>query len=204
MTVLVTGFEPFADNAINPSYEAVRRLPDQICGAAIVKRCLPVVFGKAADLLEREIKKICPDIVICVGLAGGRSAITPEVVAVNLMEARIPDNEGQQPEKQKILEDGEKELYASLPISLMLDRLHEAGIPAQQSESAGTFVCNEVFYRLMKMTEGSRTIAGFVHIPYITGMKKDQPEMKLEDVIEGLKACVSAAVQSRAPVYLSH
>ena len=88
MTVLITGFEPFADNAINPSYEAVRRLPDQICGAAVEKRCLPVVFGKAADLLEREIEKICPDIVICTGLAGGRSAITPESVAVNLMAGR--------------------------------------------------------------------------------------------------------------------
>ena len=159
MTVLITGFEPFADYSINPSYEAVRRLPDQICGATVVKRCLPVVFGKAADSLEREIEQICPDIVICTGLAGGRSAITPESVAVNLMDARIPDNEGQQPRKQKILEDGEKELYASLPISLMLDCLREAGIPAQQSDSAGTFVCNEVFYRLMKMTEGSRILA---------------------------------------------
>ena len=196
MTVLITGFEPFADNAINPSYEAVRRLPDQICGAAVEKRCLPVVFGKAADLLEREIEKICPDIVICTGLAGGRSAITPESVAVNLMDARIPDNEGQQPRKQKILEDGEKELYASLPISLMLDCLREARIPAQQSDSAGPFVCNEVFYRLMKMTEGSRILAGFVHIPYITGMGKGKPEMKLEDVIRGLEICVGAAVRS--------
>lgn len=196
MTVLITGFEPFADYSINPSYEAVRRLPDQICGATVVKRCLPVVFGKAADSLEREIEKICPDIVICTGLAGGRSAITPESVAVNLMDARFPDNEGQQPRKQKILEDGEKELYASLPISLMLDCLREAGIPAQQSDSAGTFVCNEVFYRLMKMTEGSRILAGFVHIPYITGMGKGKPEMKLEDVIRGLEICVGAAVRS--------
>ena len=148
MTVLITGFEPFADYSINPSYEAVRRLPDQICGAAVEKRCLPVVFGKAADLLEREIEKICPDIVICTGLAGGRSAITPESVAVNLMD------------------------------------------------SAGTFVCNEVFYRLMKMTEGSRILAGFVHIPYITGMGKGKPEMKLEDVIRGLEICVGAAVRS--------
>ena len=112
------------------------------------------------------------------------------------MDARFPDNEGQQPRKQKILEDGEKELYASLPISLMLDCLREAGIPAQQSDSAGTFVCNEVFYRLMKMTEGSRILAGFVHIPYITGMGKGKPEMKLEDVIRGLEICVGAAVRS--------
>ena len=140
MTVLITGFEPFADYSINPSYEAVRRLPDH--------------------------------------------------------DARIPDNEGQQPKEQEILKDGEKELRSSLPISHMLDQLQEAGIPAQQSDSAGTFVCNEVFYRLMKMAEASTTIAGFIHIPYITGMGKGKPEMKLEDVIRGLEICVGVAVRS--------
>ena len=190
MTVLITGFEPFGDDMINPSSEAVRMLPDLIGEARIVRCRLPVVFGEAAEILKSEIETHRPQAVICVGLAGGRRAITPEVIAVNLKDARIPDNKGQQPRWVRIDPKGEDGLLSTLPVQAMVDRMQAKGIPAELSYSAGTFVCNEVFYQLMRSAKGSGIEAGFVHVPYSVGMKEGQPAMELEAIARGLRVCV--------------
>lgn len=194
-TVLVSGFEPFGEDVINPSWEAVSRIPDQINGAEVIKERLPVVFKEAGAKLQDMISRYSPDIVICVGLAGGRSGITPELAAVNLANARIPDNKGNQPAEEKIIINGEERLLSTLPIQAMVERLHDAGLPAEISESAGTFVCNEVFYSLMQMTQCSDIKAGFIHVPFTKGMRDDQPAMELSDITSGLLICIEEAVK---------
>ena len=167
MKILITGFEPFGGDAVNPSSEAVGLLPDQIDGTDIIKKVLPVVFGDAADQLTEMIRETVPDAVICTGLAAGRKGITPELIAVNIRDARIPDNAGRQPEWEKILSDGPDGLFSTLPIREMTKAMSAAGIPAEISKSAGTYVCNEVMYRLLsfcrKEYPGMR--AGFIHLP---------------------------------------
>ena len=196
-TVLITGFEPFGEDTINPSYEAVRLMPEEICGVTIIKERLPVVFGEAADQLQSMINRYHPDIVICTGLAGGRKGITPELLGRNRMEARIPDNRGNQPQGAAIEKDGREDRISTLPVHTMVDRLWDAGIPAEVSHSAGTFVCNEVLYRLLGMTSGSDIMAGFIHVPCIPGMQDEQPTMELQEIARALEICVETAVRVR-------
>ena len=161
--MLVTGFEPFDGAEINPSFEAVKGLRDvpELRGRVEVLE-LPVVFGKAGDLLAAKIRELRPSAVICVGLAASRKWITPELVAVNFRSARIPDNEGNRPEWEKIDPDGPDGIFTRLPVREMLKRLEEAEIPAQLSQSAGAYVCNEVMYRVLRDYDGP---AGFIHVP---------------------------------------
>lgn len=167
-TVLLTGFEPFGGETVNPSWEAVRVLQGaRIGGHRVEARCLPVVFGAALTCLRKAIAETKPALVICVGQGGGRTQISLERVAINVDDARRPDNAGNSPIDAAIVVDGPAGYFSTLPIKRLLAELHRAGIPAEISQSAGTFVCNHVFYGLMHALHKRRGVGGgFVHIPY--------------------------------------
>lgn len=201
MKVLITGFDPFGGEAINPALEAVKKLPDEIAGAEVIKLEIPTVFGKSLEKIEEAIVSHNPDIIISVGQAGGRFGVTPERVAINIDDARIKDNEWNQPIDISIFEDGENAYFTNLPIKAMIKELHDGGIPGSVSNSAGTFVCNHVMYGLLYMISkrypGKK--GGFIHVPYIPGQvlsKGNMPSMSLEDISRGLELCIKAAVEN--------
>lgn len=144
MKILVTGFDPFGGETVNPAYEAVKLLPDTIAGAQIIKLQVPTRFALSGTVLEAAVNEHRPDAVICVGQAGGRSAITPERVAINLADASIPDNAGDQPVDEPIRKDGAPAYFTSLPVKAMVQKMRAAGIPAALSYTAGSFVCNSL------------------------------------------------------------
>ena len=149
MKILVTGFDPFGGETVNPAYEAVKLLPDSIAGAQIIKLQVPTRFALSSTVLEAAVNEHRPDAVICVGQAGGRSAITPERVAINLADASIPDNAGDQPVDEPIRKDGAPAYFTSLPVKAMVQKMRAAGIPAALSYTAGSFVCNSLMYTLL-------------------------------------------------------
>ena len=197
MKVLVTGFEPFDGAAINPAWEAVSRLPHEIAGAEVATVQIPVVFGKDAAAIEAAIEAERPDVVLCIGQAGGRSHITPEFVGINYANARIPDNEGNQP-VGRLEADGPDAYFATVPVFAMVDAAREAGVPAAVSYTAGTFCCNEVLYELLHMlaTRHPGVRGGFVHVPYATeqavSMAAGTASMSVDMMVAGLTAMISA------------
>ncbi|MCQ2555502.1 MAG: pyroglutamyl-peptidase I [Clostridia bacterium] len=166
MKVLLTGFEPFDNADINPSWEAVKKIPE-ISGFELKKVLLPVVFRKASALLISEIEKFSPDAVICTGLAGNRDRITVERVAINIEDARIPDNDGNCPVDQLISSDGPDAYFTTLPMRKIISRMEEAGVKAAVSNSAGTYVCNDIMYSLLRYISlsGKDIKGGFIHLP---------------------------------------
>ena len=153
MKILVTGFDPFGDDKINPAIEAVKRLPDEIGGAKIVKLEIPTKFNVSAEVVHDAIVKEKPDYVLSIGQAGGRYELTPERVAINLDDGRIKDNAGYQPLNHTIHEDGENAYFTQLPIKAMAKAIREAGVPAAVSNTAGTYVCNHIFYQVQYMRD---------------------------------------------------
>lgn len=201
MKVLVTGFDPFGGESINPATEAVKRLPDEIAGAEIVKIEVPTVFRKAIERLEEAIEREKPDITISVGQAGGRFDITVERVAINIDDARIADNEGNQPIDVPIFEDGEPAYFAKLPIKAMVKEMIDNNIPASVSNSAGTFVCNHIMYGLLYNADKNypNMRGGFIHIPFLPEQvldKRMMPSMSLDNIIKGLTYAIKAAVEN--------
>ena len=200
MKVLVTGFDPFGGEKVNPAYEAVKLLPDTIAGAEIIKIEIPTVFTRSAEVLEEAIQKYRPDVVLDVGQAGGRSCMTVEKVAINLKEARIPDNDGEQPFDEPIREDGETAYFSTLPVKAMVENMRAHGIPAHISYTAGTNVCNCIMYNALYLAAkkylGVR--AGFIHVPFENGQVVDKangtPFMSLEMIAKGLEYGIEAAV----------
>lgn len=198
MKALVTGFEPFGGEPVNPAIEAVRRLPKRLGALGIHAAVLPAVFGRALDSLEDAVIASDPDIVLCVGQAGGRAALSLERVAINLDDARIPDNAGQQPIDRPIVPGGPAAYFATLPIKAAAAALREAGLPAIVSNTAGTFVCNHVFYGLMHLaaSRGLRLRGGFLHVPYLPSQAARQqgaPSMALDDIARGIEIVLSVA-----------
>lgn len=201
--VLVTGFDPFGGESLNPAYEAVRLLPDTIAGAEVVKLEIPTSFARSAEAIELALERERPDVVLCVGQAGGRTAIGVERVAINLAEARIPDNDSEQPLDSPLRTDGPAAYFSTLPVKAMVIRAQEHGVPAYVSYTAGTFVCNAVMYNLLYLLErcfpGVR--GGFVHVPYApeqaVGKPADTPTMSLETVALGLECAIEAAVTTK-------
>ena len=199
MKILVTGFDPFGDDVINPAIEAVKRLPDTIDGVEIVKLEIPTVFYKSADVVKEAIEKEQPDYVLNIGQAGGRYELTPERVAINLDDARIADNEGQQPIDKEIKEDGDAAYFSQLPIKAMVDYMKKENIPASVSNTAGTFVCNHIMYQTLylAMTEFPNIKAGFMHIPFLPEQvveRPNTPAMALEDIVKGITASLKAII----------
>lgn len=179
MRVLITGFTPFGEEKINPSWEAVKRLKDNYGDIKVFKSEIPTIFNKAIYSLQEEIERYNPDVVICTGQAGGRAGITPERVAINVNDARIPDNDGNSPIDEEIFDDGENAYFSSLPIKAIVKELKDKNIPASISNSAGTFVCNNLMYGLLYYIEKKyRNIrGGFIHIPFIHEQVIDRPGM---------------------------
>lgn len=205
MKVLITGFDPFGGEDINPALEAVKLLPQNISGAEIIKLEIPTVFIKSLEKIEEAIVKHNPDIVISVGQAGGRFGVTPERVAINLDDARIKDNEGNQPIDISIFEDGEAAYFSNLPIKSMVKEMCEGGIPASVSNTAGTFVCNHVMYGVLylinKKYPGIK--GGFIHVPYIPSQvvtKPGTPSMSLTDISKGLEISIKAAIENNEDI----
>ncbi|MGO2749515.1 MAG: pyroglutamyl-peptidase I [Pseudoclavibacter sp.] len=197
-TVLMTGFEPFDGNTSNPSWTAVQEVRDRWNGSADVHvRQLPVDFARVDGALRTALAEVNPDIVVCVGLAGGTEAIRVERIAINVDDARIPDNSGFQPVDEPVVDDGPAAYFSTLPIKAAVAAVLEEGIPAAVSQTAGTYTCNHVFYLLMhelRQHPGAR--GGFVHIPYSTAEATgtDRPHMSLDRIAAALTAVVHATL----------
>lgn len=202
--VLMTGFEPFGGELINPALEAVRRLNGKTLpgtnGYQIVTEEIPVVYGQSIRTLEHAIKQWNPEIVISIGQAGGRTNITPERIAININDAPIPDNAGANPIDQPIAANGPAAYFSTLPIKKMVETIRDAHIPASVSNSAGTYVCNHLFYGLMHFiaTKQPHIRGGFIHIPYLPEqvVHRDVPSLSLADIVRGLEIAASVAVQT--------
>jgi len=189
--ILITGFDPFGGEKINPSWEAVRLLPDRIGNYAITKMQIPTVFGKAAQMVLDTAAELHPDVVLCVGQAGGRNGITPEVVGINLREARIPDNEGNMASNIPVDPDGPAAYFATLPVREMVKAISDAGIPASLSYTAGAFVCNDVLYTLLHHLNGTNIQAGFIHVPFLPEQAKENiPSLPLDRIVEALALAI--------------
>lgn len=201
MKILVTGFEPFDGASINPALEAVRRLPGTVAGAEVVKAELPVVFGRDREVLAAAVAEHRPDVVVCIGQAGGRTHVTPEFVGINYAHARIPDNDGNQPLAQPIVEGGPDAYFTKLPVHAMVERMRAAGIPAAVSYTAGTFCCNEMLYAVLHLcaTAYPAMRGGFIHVPYATeqaaSMGEGTASMPVETMVEGLTLALQAIVE---------
>ncbi|MBY5005120.1 pyroglutamyl-peptidase I [Streptococcus suis] len=200
MKILVTGFDPFDKEVINPALEVVKQLPDQIAGAEIIKLEVPTVFHKSAAVLEEKMRECQPDVVLCLGQAGGRAELTPERVAINQDDARIADNEGQQPIDVAIREDGPAAYFSSLPIKAMVEAMREAGLPATVSNTAGTFVCNHLMYQALYLSDKQfpQTKAGFLHIPFLPEQVADRPglaSISLSDMVRGVAVALATIVE---------
>ena len=199
MKILVTGFDPFGGEKVNPALEAVKSLPSEIHGAEIHWVEIPTVFYKSAEVLEAEIVRYQPDVVLCIGQAGGRAGLTPERVAINQDDARIPDNQGNQPIDTPIRLDGEAAYFSTLPIKAMVQAIKEVGLPATVSNTAGTFVCNHLMYQALYLADKKfpHMRAGFMHIPYMTEQVINKPNtasMNLADIVKGIEAAIGAIV----------
>jgi pyroglutamyl-peptidase len=191
--LLITGFDPFGGESLNPSWEAVRALPATIGPWQVERLMLPTVFGRAAAAVLQAAEKLQPDAVICVGQAGGRSGITPEVVGINLREARIPDNAGQQPVNEPVVPGAPAAYFATLPVRGMVAAMQEEGIACGLSYTAGAFVCNDVLYTLLHHYDGTGVQAGFIHVPWLPEQAKEgQPSMPLSGIVRGLTAAIAA------------
>ena len=198
--VLLTGFEPFGGESINPSAEIARLLHGtSIAGHEVVGALLPCVFGASVTELKKQIRMVKPALVICVGQAGGRADITPERVAINVDDARIADNAGRQPVDRAIAGKGPAAYWSTLPVKAIMAALQSRGIPASVSQTAGTFVCNHVFYGLMHGLRGRKDIrGGFIHVPFLPEQAKaGQPMLPLEKMTEGIVLAIGTAIRVR-------
>lgn len=206
MKILVTAFDPFGGERINPALEAVKLMRDQIEGAEIVKLEIPTVFHKSIEKVKAAILSENPDVVLSIGQAGGRFEVTPERVAINVDDARIPDNEGNQPLNQPIFENGEPAYFATLPVKAIVEAIQTEGLPASLSNSAGTFVCNHimygVLYHISKMGKPIR--AGFIHVPFtpeqVAKRPTPAPSLSAVDICRALEAAVAAIVRNESDI----
>ena len=191
MKIIVTGFDPFGGETINPSIECVKALPE-IEGVELIRLELPTVFKESAKRLNEVINDVKPDAVLSVGQAGGRAGITMERIAINVDDARIPDNISQQPIDETIQLDGEAAYFTTLPIKRIVKAIREAGISAEVSNSAGTFVCNHIMYQaLFAATKADKPFkAGFMHIPFIPEQTTDKPSLPLEESTKAVQIAI--------------
>lgn len=190
--LLITGFDPFGGGKVNPSWMAVEMLPERIGDCVLRKLAIPTVYGKAATLVLEAAELFRPDLILCVGLAGGRDAVTPERIAVNIRDARIADNEGNQPSGDRIVADGPAAYFSSVPVEKMAQAIRDIGIPASVSNTAGTFVCNDVLYTLLHKYAETNTHVGFIHVPNIP--ESGTPSLPIEQIVSALTAAIAACL----------
>ena len=205
MKILVTGFDPFGGEPINPAIESVKKLPDNIAGAEIIKLEIPTVRKKSLEKIEKAINEHNPEVILSIGQAGGRFDISIERVGINLDDFRIPDNEGNQIIDEPVFPDGENSYFVKLPVKAMVQNVQKNNIPASVSYTAGTFVCNHVLYGVMYLIEkkykGKKS--GFIHIPFLPQQvvdKKNMPSMELDTIVKGLTAAIEAIVKNNEDI----
>ncbi|WP_033347235.1 pyroglutamyl-peptidase I [Kitasatospora aureofaciens] len=201
--VLITGFEPFDGADVNPSWEVARLVADTPPDGLLVTPIrLSCVFGQAAEELRAAIREFTPDLVVCLGQAAGRPDVTVERVAINVDDARIPDNAGRQPVDQPVAPGGPAAYFSTLPVKACVAAVRQAGVPASLSHTAGTFVCNHVFYALMHLlaTELPTVRGGFVHIPALPEQALDgsKPSLPADAAAHALRALLTAAATHTA------
>ena len=189
-TLLITGFDPFGGEAVNPSWEAVQELPDTIGDYALTKLQIPTVFGLGARTVLDRAAELHPDVILCIGQAGGRDVVTPERIGINLRDARIPDNAGCQPKEEAIAACGPDGIFSTVPVAEMAQAIREAGLPGHVSNTAGTFVCNETLYTLLHHYAGTAVRVGFIHVPYVP--TQGTPNLPLEQTVQALSAAICA------------
>lgn len=200
-TVLVTGIEPFDGETLNPSWESARAVDGRVVGGArVVARQLPCVIAKVRQALLHAIKEVDPVVVLCLGQAGGRSDVSIERVAINVVDARIPDNAGRQPVDEPVIDGGPVAYFSALPIKALVSRLRASGIPASVSQSAGTYNCNTIFYSLLHYiaTERPALRGGFIHVPYLPQMAAAHPgapSMDVGTLIAAIEVMIATALE---------
>ncbi len=201
MKILLTAFDPFGEDVVNPALEAVKIVRTEGLAAEVVKLEVPTVFHKSIQTVQAAMEEHKPDVVLCIGQAGGRYALTPERVAINVDDARIKDNEGNQPIDVPVFADGKNAYFSNLPIKAIVEYIKEAGLPAAVSNTAGTFVCNHlmygVLYTMAKEYPGCR--GGFIHVPFIPEQvvnRPNTPYMALEDIARGIEAALKAIIEN--------
>lgn len=207
MKILITAFDPFGGEDINPALEAVKLMKDEIYGAKIVKLIVPTVFKKSIDKAVEAIKRENPDVVLCIGQAGGRFGITPERIAINIDDARIQDNEGNQPIDSTIYVDGPSAYFSTLPVKAIVKEIQNGGLPSSLSNTAGTFVCNHLMYGVLyylSKNERDRR-AGFIHVPFIpeqvANKESSSPSMSIVDITRALELAVKAVVENERDIF---
>lgn len=190
--LLITGFDPFNGAEINPSWTAVTQLPERVGDFTLYKYTIPTVFGKAPSLVIEKALEIQPDVILCIGLAGGRDAVTPERLGINVRDARIADNEGNTPHGELIEQNGPAAYFSTVPVEAMAQNARNAGCPATVSNSAGAFVCNDTLYSLLHRFNGTNVKVGFIHVPYLP--EQGNPSLPLEKTVTALKAMIAAII----------
>ena len=195
MKILVTAFDAFGGESINPTERALQQLPDRIGDAELIKLVIPTKFGESLRRTIEAAEGSAVDAIVSLGQAGGRAHITPERVAINVMDADIPDNAGYQPVDVPVVEGGPAAYFSTLPVKEMVAAMED--IPARLSNTAGTFVCNQLLYGLLHHFAGTGISAGFVHVPFITEQEKpDKPMMELAEIVEGIERALWAVQAS--------
>ena len=195
MKLLLTGFDPFGGEHINPAWEAVQRVQSPP-GVTLLRLQVPTVFGASVDMVTAAIREQRPDAVLCIGQAAGRAALTPERVAINCMDASLPDNAGRQPMDEPVVPGGPAAYFATIPIKAMAEAIRAAGLPAEISNSAGTFVCNQLLYGVLHfLTQHAPAVGGgFLHVPALPEQAERSPRpipsLPLEDIVLGLEAAI--------------
>jgi pyroglutamyl-peptidase len=197
--ILLTGFEPFGGEAVNPSWQIAQSLDGEVIeGVPIVALQLPCVFGESLRVLRGALARHRPRLVLALGQAGGRADLTPERVAINVDDARIPDNAGQRPIDTPVVAGAPAARFSTLPIKSMVAAMQAAGLRASVSQTAGTFVCNHVFYGLMHAVRRKPAVrAGFMHVPLVPGQaaaQAGQPSMTLAEMQRGVRVALAAAL----------
>lgn len=188
--LLITGFDAFGKGQINPSWEAVKLLPDEIGDFVLCKMEIPTVFGLAAEKVLEKAAEFCPDVILCVGQAGGRDAVTPERIAVNIRDAKITDNLGNQPVGEFVVPDGPAAYFATVPVMEMAQAIRDVWVPGAVSNSAGAFVCNDTLYLLLHHYAGKAVKVGFIHVPWMP--EQGSPSLPLERTAAALEAAIRA------------
>lgn len=188
--LLITGFDPFGGQTVNPAREVLRGLPDRIGDFVLCKLEVPTVFGLAGKTVLDAAAHWQPDVILCLGVAAGRKDVTPERIAVNIQDATLADNAGNQPRGTRIVPNGAAAYFTTVPVEAMTQRILEAGLPASVSNSAGTFVCNDLLYTLLHHFQNTQTAVGFIHVPALPGQHEHC--LPLTDTIRAVTAAISA------------
>ena len=190
-TILITGFQPFGGHLVNPSWEVARRLPSVIGDLEVIAKEIPVSFQTDAEEVFVAADAVRPDVILCLGLAAKRTAITPEYTAINLRYAAAPDSYGYEPQDEPVIPGGPDAYFSTLPVRKMTEAISACGVPAEVSYSAGTFVCNDLLYKLLHRYHNTGTKVGFIHVPLLTGAGSDEPaEITIDEAVEAVTAAI--------------